>query len=82
MEDLLKEIRTDLKEVKAEVLELVKQGAIHNQILYEHERRSTNLETRIIPIEDSHKFMRKLYMLSVGILGLTGSVIGIIKFFI
>jgi len=52
-DDILKEIKADVKEVKIQVLELVRQGAVANTTLIEHERRSTNLETRVKPIEDT-----------------------------
>jgi hypothetical protein len=48
------EMHSDIKEVKGILTELVKQGAVHNHVLTEHERRSTNLETRIIPIEKAY----------------------------
>jgi hypothetical protein len=52
------EIKDDIREIKGHVLDLVKQGAIHNELLKEHERRSLALEdrqdtldTRIMPLE-------------------------------
>lgn len=47
----MEQIKEDLKEIKVELKELVKHQAVMNQTLIEHERRSTNLETRIIPLE-------------------------------
>jgi hypothetical protein len=38
-------MQDDIKEIKQDVKELVKQGAVHNQLLLEHERRSIALET-------------------------------------
>ena len=37
--DLIKDMSMDIKD-------LVKQGAVHNQLLLEHERRSLSLESR------------------------------------
>lgn len=56
MPDLLQEVRLDVKEIKGQVVELVKQGAINTVVLQEHERRSTNLESRLKPIERIYFF--------------------------
>lgn len=69
MEDL-KLLASDISEIKSLTVELVKQGAVHNQILAEHEKRSTSLEARLGPIEDDHVFYRKLVVLGGGLLGL------------
>lgn len=58
--DDLSDLKSDVKEIKAQVLELVKQGAVNTSTLIQHERRSTNLEDRFKPVEDSHIFVRKL----------------------
>lgn len=79
MEPLLTEIGKDVREIKTQVIELVKQGAIHNQILAQHERRSTNLEDRVKPIEDDYKFRHKLFILLIGGGGLVGIVLGILQ---
>lgn len=60
MDELLTEMRQDLKELKAHMVDLVRQGAVHNQILETHERRSTNLEDRFKPIEQTWVFVSKL----------------------
>lgn len=59
LNETLHEIKTDMKEVRKDIQELVKQGAIMNETLIEHERRSTNLETRVKPLEDIHIFFSK-----------------------
>lgn len=71
MDILLAEVR----EVKADVKDLVKQGAIHNTLLREHERRSLALEARIIPLETSsaitarlRSFTKALLLVTVGAL--------------
>jgi hypothetical protein len=53
------ELKSDIRDIKEHVVELVRQGAVHNQILQEHEKRSTNLEARFAPIEDFHIFFSK-----------------------
>lgn len=55
----MEEIRHDIKEIKNLVLDLVKQSAIHNVVLAEHEKRSTQLEERFKPIEQSWVFVSK-----------------------
>lgn len=54
------EIRNDVKEMKRMLVELVKQGAIHNEVLTQHEKRSTQLEERFKPIEQSWVFISKM----------------------
>ena len=40
------QFKDDLAEIKTDVKELLKQSAVHNELLREHERRSDNLERR------------------------------------
>lgn len=68
-------LHEDVKEIKAHVIELVKQGAIHNQVLIEHERRSTNLETRIKPLESDYQFVAKACKAVI----ILGGLIGVLK---
>lgn len=68
MDDFTK-LSNDLAEIKSALLELIKQGAVHNQILAEHEKRSTSLEDRFGPIEDDFKFYRKLLVVGGGVIG-------------
>lgn len=69
---ILEEISANVREIKTQMLELIKQGAIHNTILQEHEKRSTNLETRLEPIEKDYSFRHKLYaiLMSSGAIGI------------
>lgn len=60
------EIKQDVKDIKAAVGELVKQGAIHNHILAEHEKRSTLLEERVKPLENDLQFRTKLTAVLTG----------------
>lgn len=69
----------EVKEVKVLVIDLVKQGAIHNQILLEHEKRSTQLETRLTPIESDFNFKRRLFHIGLSLLGVSGTVIALFK---
>lgn len=75
------ELKSDVKEIKSFVVELVKQGAIHNTILKEHERRSTNLETRMVPIEQDHIFRTKLSSYLIGGGGIIGLLLAALKLF-
>ncbi len=63
----MEELRQDVKEIKTQVLELVKQGAVHNHLLAEHAAYSKALQveqekivTRILPVEDSYKFYNRI----------------------
>lgn len=60
VESDIQEIKGDLKEVKTAVGSMLREMAVNNHILAEHERRSTNLETRMEPIEDSYKFTNRI----------------------
>jgi hypothetical protein len=73
--DNWKAIHEDVKDIKILVLDLVKQGAINTTTLVEHERRSTNLEARIKPLEDEYTFITRF---GKTILGL-GAVFTIIR---
>jgi hypothetical protein len=62
------ELHADLKELKADVKELVKQGAIHNVLLKEHEARSLALQveqklqaSRLSPLEKQYDLTRIIY---------------------
>lgn len=72
------ELISDVKEIKAGQIELIKQGAIHNQILDKHERRSTNLEDRFKPVEDTYKFLVKLTA-AIAILGAVAKIYSVLK---
>jgi hypothetical protein len=74
------ELHADLKELKADVKELVKQGAIHNVLLKEHEARSLALQveqklqaSRLSPLEKQYDLTRIIYgalgTLSLAVLG-------------
>lgn len=76
----MEELKADIKEIKVFVIELVKQGAIHNTVLAEHEKRSTSLETRIVPIEADLSFRHKMWTTIVSILSVIGVLISIAKF--
>lgn len=76
------EIKQDVKEIKGFVMELVKQGAVHNTILREHEKRSTQLETRLTPIENDYAFRHKLFSVVISIAGVAGSIFAVVKTFL
>lgn len=75
------ELKQDVKDIKVLVIELVKQGAVHNQILGEHEKRSTSLETRLLPIEADYSFRHKLFSVVLAVAGFVSTVIAIVKSF-
>lgn len=59
MQKDIDEIKSDVKEIKNQVIELVAETRVHNHILNEHHKRSTNLENRLEPVEDHVKFINK-----------------------
>lgn len=79
-DDMLVEVKSDVKEVKAMVIDLVKQGAVHNQVLSEHEKRSTQLETRLSPIEADYSFRHRLFSIAIAALAASGSIIAILEY--
>lgn len=81
-DDTTVELKQDVKEIKTLVIDLVKQGAIHNTILLEHEKRSTQLETRLTPIEADYSFRHRLFSITVAIAGISGSIFAIVKSFL
>ncbi len=68
-----------LHEVRADVKELVKQGAVHNELLRQHEQRSTQLENRMIPLEGDYTFRRKAASMLTYLIGTLGSLAAIIE---
>lgn len=55
------------KEVIDRLGKIEQNMVINNQILAEHHRRSTNLEERVKPLEDSHIFFNKFAKIMAGI---------------
>lgn len=47
MDDLLKKMSTDIEKIRDEQLELIKNSAIHNHLLKEHEARSIALQEQV-----------------------------------
>lgn len=60
------EVKHDIREIRSDVKELVKQGAVHNVLLREHERRSTLLEERFAPLEKDFVFRHRLFTVIFG----------------
>lgn len=61
-------IKTDLSEIKQDVKELIKQGAVHNELLRQHEARSLALQQeqkvqaqRFIPLEKQNDINRYIF---------------------
>lgn len=73
MDDKLHLLIADVKDIKSDVKELLKQSAVHNQILSEHERRSTQLEERFTPVEHTYVFGAKAAV----VLGLIATLLGL-----
>lgn len=68
-------LHQDVQDIKADVKELLKSSAVHNQILSEHQRRSTQLEERFKPIEGAYVFASKAAIL----VGLLATVAGLVR---
>lgn len=81
MDDLIKEVRSDVKEIRQQLVEMIKHQAVMNQSLIEHERRSTNLETRMIPLEKDYTFRSKLFTLltSGGLVAIVLKIVSVIR---
>lgn len=77
--DVMDDLLSRVKDMQTDIRELVKQGAIHNQTLIEHERRSTNLESRITPLESDKLFQHKLYSSILGLGALSTALVSIVK---
>jgi hypothetical protein len=65
----------DLQELRADVKELVKQGAIHNELLRTHEARSLALQTEqklqaqeILPLKEHVRFVSSFLKWTGGLL--------------
>jgi len=75
--------KADLGEIKADVKELVKQGARHNELLRQHEARSLALQEeqklqaqRFVPLEKQYDIIHYvLTALGTGVLALIGHLI-------
>lgn len=70
----MQEIKEDLKEVKALVIELVKESSIHNEILRTHEARSlalqkeqSTIKTELEPIKNHVHLVNKISKVFVAI---------------
>lgn len=83
----MEEIKEDVKEIKADLKELIKQGAIHNVLLQTHEARSLALQkaqelqaAELKPIKTHVDFMNVLLKTSGAVLvGIT--IHALVKFF-
>ena len=60
-------IKEDMKEIKSDLKELIKQGAVHNVLLQTHEARSLALQEQIkiqsnamVPVQNHVSFVNNL----------------------
>jgi len=85
MDDLLKKMSTDIEKIRDEQLELIKNSAIHNHLLKEHEARSIALQEqvklnqievneRLKPIESHVHTVGTIFKI-IGVMGASISVI-------
>lgn len=80
MDPILDELLMRVKDISVDIRDLVKQGAVHNEILKEHEKRSTQLERRVDPLEKDAVFRSKLYSTILGLGALSAAILSILKF--
>lgn len=71
----MEQFKEDMKELKVDVKELVKQGIVHNELLRQHEAYSLALQNeqkaqalRLVPIENHVTFVNRLGKSSLTIL--------------
>lgn len=62
----INDIAITVKELKQLQMEQMKSDIVDHQILLDHERRSTQLETRILPLEQDWVFRSRLWKLVGG----------------
>lgn len=69
------------KEVILRLEKIDQNLVINNHILDEHQKRSTQLEARVVPLEQSHIFVNKLAKVLVGLATLGAGLVSILHFF-
>ena len=77
LSEILVQLLTELTNIKDQLHEIDKKQAIHNEILEEHQRRSTQLEERMKPVEDHVKFIHGFMKYTTGIATFVGTVVAI-----
>lgn len=84
--ELLKDILNKVEQIRHAVNELKIRQEVHNHILNEHHKRSTQLESRVIPIEEHVKFIQKTTKVMAWVIttaiSLTVVIFGIAQIFI
>lgn len=63
------DMKQDIREIKETLVELVKQGAVHNHLLKEHERRSLALES--LREKDKSELHARLHPVETHVQGMT-----------
>lgn len=73
MSGFKKEVMEKLSSIEFKVHEIAVQQGVNNKILEEHHRRSTNLEERVKPLEQSQVFFNKLAKTLLAVLAILAS---------
>lgn len=73
------DIKKDVKEIKEVLVKNTVQMAVYNNELSKHIQGVQDLNTRMIPIEDHVKFLRKLMHAMAWGLGICASAVSILK---
>ena len=66
MEAKVSAIAADVRELKDLQLAQMRSDAVDHHILLEHERRSTQLEGRMLPLERTAEFNSKVWSITMG----------------
>lgn len=69
----------ELKEIKEKQIEHTVQLAVNTQVLNEHHKRSTNLEARMVPVENHAKFIMSLMKISSAVLAVSSVILAALQ---
>ncbi len=70
------------KEVMEKLVKIEVQLGVNTEVLAEHQRRSTNLEERVKPLESSHVFFNKLAKAIIAFIAVIASIASIYSYLV
>lgn len=68
-----RDVLDKLDRIESKITEQAINLAINNKVLDEHHKRSTHLEERVKPLEQSHVFTSKLLKAAMGLIALVAA---------
>lgn len=74
-----KEVIDKLGSIESKQIEHTVQLAVNNKILEDHTRRSTNLEARVLPIEQHVMFINKSMKVGMGLITVFATILAILR---